>query len=346
MSTASAQARPWLSVIMPTYNGAPFLRAALDSIVLQHDPEIEVLAIDDGSTDETLAILEAYASSLPLTTVAREHRGNWMANSNHGLALARGEFVAFLHQDDFWLAGRLGALRRALSTYPQATTLLHPSWYVDGAGNRVGHWPCPFSRAEQLLPRQQLVERLLVQNFVAMAAVVVQRRLAEQIGGLDQDLTYTADWDFWLKLARSGTTVYLPEALSCCRIHAVSQTMRLSRNREEFRRQLAETLNRHLAAYQAENARRAQKVARVAWFSVEANAAMAGWFTGHWVNPLPLACQWLRLGPTGWYRYFHDSAVAARVGSRLRALVVGRGRDRVRQALRKRSSPAPSSASR
>lgn len=98
--------KPWLSVIVPTYNGAAYLAQTLASIECQVDGNIEVIAVDDGSSDATLAILNAYSSRLPIRTIRRGRIGNWVANTNFGLAEARGEYVSFLHQDDLWLPGR------------------------------------------------------------------------------------------------------------------------------------------------------------------------------------------------------------------------------------------------
>ena len=95
---------PWLSVIMPTYNGASYLSAALESIAIQLEKDIEVIVVDDGSTDRTISIIRAYTHRFPLRIVERNHSGNWVANTNMGLSLARGEYVSFLHQDDSpWL---------------------------------------------------------------------------------------------------------------------------------------------------------------------------------------------------------------------------------------------------
>ncbi len=83
-------APPWISVIIPTYQGERFLAQALESIAQQWDDTIEVIAIDDGSTDNTLAILKQYATRLALRVLAYEHTGNWVQNTNRALNLARG----------------------------------------------------------------------------------------------------------------------------------------------------------------------------------------------------------------------------------------------------------------
>src|SRR3982074_3394237 len=78
---------PWLSVVLPPYNGGAYLPAALESIRTQQSGgEFEVIAVDDGSEDGTVATLEEYASRLPLRIVRRPRSGNWVASTNHGLS--------------------------------------------------------------------------------------------------------------------------------------------------------------------------------------------------------------------------------------------------------------------
>ena len=132
--------RPWLSVVMPTYNGAAFLAAALESIAAQKEDDIEVLAVDDGSTDETLALLE-HTPGCYLCVSWRGRVGNWVANTNYGLSLARGEYVCYLHQDDCWLPGRAcRAEGEGAAIYPSVVLFLHASVFIDARGRFLGAW--------------------------------------------------------------------------------------------------------------------------------------------------------------------------------------------------------------
>ena len=103
---------PWLSVVMPTYNGEAMLADALASIAREDDGGVEVIAIDDGSTDGTLDILGTFSDRLSMTVV-RRRVGNWAMNTNHGLELATAPWACILHQDDVW--------RRSLAGRPRTT---------------------------------------------------------------------------------------------------------------------------------------------------------------------------------------------------------------------------------
>jgi len=309
-------ARPWLSVIMPTYNGEAYLASALDSVRAQDDPDIEVIAVDDGSTDGTVPLLESYAGRLPLRVVRRRRVGNWVANTNHGLALARADHLCFLHQDDLWLAGRLAEVKRLLAHSP-AALLLHPSWYIGPDGRRLGVWRCPLPAGTGEVAAGLVVERLLVQNFIAVPAPVFRREAALAAGGLDENLWFTADWDFWLKLAATGPVVHHPEPLSAFRIHPQSQTAVRTAWAEDLRGQLTAVLDRHLPAWERLHPGRGA-VGRAARFGLEVTMALAACAHGQRADWLRLARCGLRLGPMSWHRFLRDSRIVERVGARLR----------------------------
>jgi GT2 family glycosyltransferase len=305
----------WLTAILPTYNGARYLVHVLDSIVNQADPSIEVVAVDDGSTDDTLAILDRYRSQLPLRVVKQSHRGNWVASTNVGLALAQGRYACFLHQDDRWEPGRSNAVREAMRT-DSPMLVLHAAWFIDETGLRLGQWRCPLP-AGASLPGDLVIERLLVQNFVPIPSPVFPREAALAVGGLDETLWYTADWDFWLRLASLGSIHYISAPLVAFRIHAASQTARRSRDSSAFRHQLEIVLDRHLPAWEARNFGQ-ECVTRAARFSVEVNVALAALHHGErpaWGRLVRVAA---RLGLRGWWRFLRDSRVVERVLPRLR----------------------------
>lgn len=308
--------RTWLSVLMPTYNGAAYVAAALDSIATQVQDDVEVIALDDGSTDGTLALLRRYSDQLPLRIVARGRIGSWVTNTNHGLSLARGEFVCYLHQDDCWLPHRLATLKARALAHSGVALFLHASFFIDAVGRRLGTWRCPLPPHRPLHP-DSVLERLLVQNFIAIPAPLFRREAALRVGGMDERLWYTADWDFWLKLAAVGETFYDPRPMACFRIHALSQTMRQSRDGGEFRRQHEAVLERHLPAWLRSHADLRPVLPQVAEFSAALNTALAGSLHRRMPNWAHLLGLGFALGPAGWHRFLRDSRIVERVRARL-----------------------------
>lgn len=323
----------WVSVILPTWNGAAYLEAALESLCRQEEPSLEVIAVDDGSTDGTLAILQSFAGRMALRIVARPHRGNWVANTNYGMGLARGRYLAWLHQDDVWAANRLAVLRGLAERWPQAVLLFHPVWYIDASGRRVGRWCAPFAARTACLSSEAVVERLLVHNFVAASAAVFPAAVWREVGALDERLWYLADWDFWLRLARRGPVVYHPVPLGSFRLHAESQTRVRFAESEDLAQQYRIVLARHLDGPEPawRNGTPAVGAAR---FSAELTLAMSEWMAGRRVAWGRLARGFWGLGPAGWFRFVHHSRIVARCAARLRAGVLGRGPAKTSSGLR------------
>jgi GT2 family glycosyltransferase len=311
--------QPWLSVIIPTYNGSKYLATALNSVLVQQDGELECIVIDDGSTDRTLSIVAEFQDRLNIKLITKARAGNWVANTNHALEEAIGRHACFLHQDDLWLEGRLAQIKNAIAAEPQASLYLHDSVFIDEQGKPLGLWRCPLSTKEKLVSAQAMQEKLLIQNFIAIPAPVFRREAALEVGGLSNDLWYTADWDFWLKLAAQGDTYYIAQPLAAFRVHGDSQTIRRSSGVAEFRQQMRLVVDKHLPAQPN------KEVTKVAFFSTEVNTTLAAMVHGKSPNLLKLAGGFIWLGPTGWRRYWQDSRIQERVSARLKAKLQAQG---------------------
>jgi len=306
--------RPWLSVIMPTYNGAEFLPAALSSVLDQRDPNLEVIAIDDGSTDATPSILADFSGRLPLTILSRRV-GNWVENTNLGIERASGEWITFLHQDDLWRPGRLAAFRSEINSH--AALILHAADFIDRRGRRVGRWRCPLPTDRAGSAPATTVSRLLVQNFVPLPVALFRRSDALRVGALDPRLWFTADWDFWLKLAALGPTRYLPESLAAFRLHPQSQTVARTSRSAELSEQYQTVFDGHWRLWRDRLAH-PRRVAAAARLSREVNVALAARHYGESVAWKPLMCA-MAVGPAAWSYFLRNSRIGERALSRLRA---------------------------
>lgn len=303
---------PWLTVVVPTFDGERYVADALRSVAAQDPDGVEVVVVDDGSTDGTLDAVAPFADRLDLRVDAGVRRGAWTAASNRGLELARAEHATFLHQDDVWLPGRVDAVRRLLDRHPDAALVVHAARFVSPAGADLGPWSLPLPGATGRAEPATVLERLVVQNWLCVDAPVFRRADALRGGGLDTDLWYTADWDLWLRLAASGPTAYDAAALVGFRVHPASQTATRSDDPSAFRRQLEVVLQRHLPAGTPAAARRA------ALASVELNVALASLSHGNRPAGAPLLRAAARLGPGGLARLARHSRLHERVAARLR----------------------------
>ncbi len=308
---------PWLSVVMPTYNGERYLRETFESLVAQDERGFECVVVDGGSTDATREIIDTYARQLNVRIFVQPEFPNWVGKTNFAFEQARAPHVCMLHHDDAWLPGRAAAIRDALNRHPEVALVLHASRMIDEAGHPLGRWSCPLAPEPTVHESSRVLEHLLVQNFIACPSPTFRRDAALGVGGISGELWYTGDWDFYLKLAATGPAIYLDRELSAYRLHGSSLTISASANIAEFRGQLDSVLARHIDRIPDPIRRR--RVKRTAEASNAVNAALAASLHGGY-SALPRALAALaRLGPAGLHRYLVDSRIAERVCARWRA---------------------------
>ena len=315
--------KPWLSVLIPTYNGEVYLPFALDSIIAQEDPDVECIVIDDGSTDSTISILNTYQGRLAITILQYERQGNWVASTNYALSFATGEYVCFLHQDDIWFKNRLKIMKELIKQFPAINIFLHSSSFIDSEDNNLGLWRCPLPAFPKIVKAYTLTEKLLIQNFISIPAPIFKREIAQKVGGLDESLWYTADWDLWLKISLFNDAIYSPNPLSGFRVHPNSQTIARSSYLQDFRKQLESVFDKYFILWEAPEKIK-KEIYKIAIFSIDVNVALAGTLHGRGIDLLGLFIDFLLLGPRGGYRYIKNSRIWERVFARLKAQLITR----------------------
>jgi glycosyltransferase involved in cell wall biosynthesis len=313
--------KPWLSVIVPCYNGERWLAAALQSVVDQKDCGIEVIVIDGSVTDASLKIVDSFANKLLIRAEHCPDLLSWTAKTNFGVEQARGDRICMLHVDDLWLPARCAQIRKWLSTQSDGVMHLHPSYIIDESARRLGLWRCPLPAGGSPIPAHMLIERLVVQNFIGIPAPTIRRDAYLSVGGLDNALWYTADWDLYLKLAAIGSVYYHSTPLACFRVHKNSLTVSGSRNSADFRNQHQMIVERHADKLSPE-AR--AKILPVAEASFDLNTALAAAMAGQFDQLGKALTSVLMLGPRGIRRYFYYSRIVDRMFPRLRAFVAGK----------------------
>ncbi len=311
---------PFLSVVMPSFRGARWIAGALDSVRAETDPGIELIVVDGDENDETERIVERYRPDLNLRYFRRTDLDSWQAKTNFAATQAIGTHIAMLHVDDLWLPGRVAAIREWVAATPAAICHLSPSQLIDAMGRKIGVWRCPFDASSDPIDRNQLLERLLVQNFISCPAPVIARSAWLDLGGMDESLWYTADWDFYLKVAAAGPVVYHAQALTAFRIHGSSLTVTGSRDASDFEQQMQIVLDRHLPQLAQPFRDRAEAAARA---SISVNASLASASNGSWKTLGRAALQVLGLGPSGIVRFLRDTRLKERLLPRLRAKLAG-----------------------
>lgn len=180
-----------VSVVVPCFNQAAFVAAAIHSVRAQEDVPVEIVAVDDGSTDETPAILAA----IPEVRILRRPHAGVSAARNAGLQAARGRYLVFLDADDRLLPGALAANLQVLEQDPACAFVAGSHVRTDAAGQQLAGGPPPVATTA-------VYERLLRGNCVHTAAVMYRREPLEEVGGFDPRLEVCEDWALYLRLAR------------------------------------------------------------------------------------------------------------------------------------------------
>lgn len=311
--------KPLLSVITPVYNGERFIAATLESVRSQYHDDIELVIIDDGSTDRTLDIIHDFAKTLPLKLLTPGNPGSAEVAFNTGLREAKGEWACVLYSDDIWLPGRIERLRSEMDRAPGAL-VIHNAIFIGPDGRELGPSTCPLPEGD--VPSDLFIERLLVQNFIACPAAVFRREAALESGGMDTTVWDCPDWDLWLRMGALGPVRFIAEALSAYRIQPAQQTMARKFQPGEMRWQLTSIFERHLHTWATSNGSRSA-VERAARASISVNCALSAKYRGEPIRSLPVLLELLALGPAGWHRYLRDSRIVQRAGSRLKVASKG-----------------------
>ncbi|MBI5582840.1 MAG: glycosyltransferase [Deltaproteobacteria bacterium] len=196
---------PLISVIIPTYNRAPLVVEAVDSVLAQSCRDFELIVIDDGSTDDTEARLALLRGRLHYL---RQERSGVSAARNRGLALASGEWVAFLDSDDLWLPRKLELQTDFLARHPEAEICQTEEIWIRN-GRRVN------PRLRHAKPAGDIFEPSLALCLVSPSAVMLRKSLLATLGPgpFDPQLPACEDYDLWLRIACRKPVFLIEEAL-------------------------------------------------------------------------------------------------------------------------------------
>jgi len=209
--------QPKVSVIIPAYNCGPLVRQAVESVRRQTYQDFEVIIVDDGSTDDTWAVIRQIAADWPkVRPIRAEHKG-LAAARNRAIAQIAGEWIALLDADDLWLPDKLRRCMGLLADNPRLRIVYSPMDPVRMDGQRIkGHSkPCHAG---------WLTEKLFHSIFVHDPAAVFHKCVIEACGGFDESLPVCVGHEFWLRVSRKFEFGLIDEPLALRRWHDKSLT--------------------------------------------------------------------------------------------------------------------------
>ena len=239
-----------VSVIIPTYNRSDFCKKAVDSVLSQSYRNIEVIVVDDGSSDNTREVISGLDDRVRYIW---QKNAGVVAARNHGMELARGEFIAFLDSDDTWLPWKLEAQLEVLEYFPTAgmvwtdmiaisesdeiisnsylTTMYHAYRYFNrekhfSAMGQLGRiWAgCPEEYADRKCYLGNIFPWMFMGSLVHTSTVLLRRERQKQVGGFDGSLKKSGeDYDFHLRTCLFGEVAYVDASSIHYRVGAPDQ---------------------------------------------------------------------------------------------------------------------------
>jgi glycosyltransferase involved in cell wall biosynthesis len=196
---------PAVSVVVASYNYGRFLAGALDSALGQTLRDLEVIVVDDGSTDETAEVVKPYLSDPRVRYQRTDHVGQ-SAAKNTGIRMARARLIAFLDADDLWLPEKLEKQLTLLSAEPTLGVIYSRRLLIDEQGRALEY-------DQPVLHRGRVMDAMFRANFVCFSSALVHRRVLKHVGLFDESLTLAIDYDLWLRVAARYRFDYVDEPL-------------------------------------------------------------------------------------------------------------------------------------
>ncbi len=190
-----------VSVIIPTYNREEFIRDAIESVLSQGYKDLEIIVVDDGSTDDTKLAVDGYVQrySEKIFYFYQKNAGPASAR-NLGVRHARGEYIAFLDSDDLWTPDSLEKRVALLKSNPDAG-LVYGAYQRFTDGEMLGHDGSDVFYSN--LPAGNVYQDLLMKCFIFTTAVFMRKSVFEAAGGFDESLCIGEDYDLWLRVANN-----------------------------------------------------------------------------------------------------------------------------------------------
>jgi len=220
MTAPSQTTLPLVSVVVPCFNYGRYVGAAIEHALNQDWPAMEVIAVDDGSTDDSLAVLNSFGSAI---RVIRRENGGVNAATDTGVAAARGELITFLDADDTWPEGRVRLLAQALLAHPEAGAVYGDMRVLDEDGAIV-HPSFNAHKGFPTAPSGRFLGQILAFNCVSAGAMMVRSTLRDRFHPIPSH----AGWhDWWIatQILRETEILAVPDIVNLYRQHGSNQNM-------------------------------------------------------------------------------------------------------------------------
>lgn len=238
---------PLVSVIMPAFNHELYIAEALQSIGNQTHKNIELIVINDGSTDGTAEIIEEYIKKNSGKNIKYLNKRNEgvCKTLNKGLEMSTGDYIAFLGSDDLWLPDRLAIQLEFMENNKNIGMVFADTWFLDFSKKTNSKWSDYKPRIKNYfkngIQNVDLYALFLTQPLVPALTVLIRRQVLLEVGFFDEDLVYE-DHDLWLRIALKYPLGYIDQPLAFYRIHGAN----ISNDTGFMLRGMFQTVKKHL----------------------------------------------------------------------------------------------------
>lgn len=210
---------------MPCFNHARFLKDSVNGILHQTEADLELIIVDDYSSDNSWEVIRSLADGDPRIRSIRHERNQGASRSrNDALRVAKGEFIGFCDADDIWEPNKLRIQVNLLQNHPKYDLVYCDTAIIDENGLPTNQ------RFSALFPPPEpasgrLFGELVVRNFINIQSVLMRRECMQRVGQFDERIKWVEDWSYWIRVSRDHQLFYSQEPLASYRVHSKSTSV-------------------------------------------------------------------------------------------------------------------------
>ncbi len=215
----SSSIQPLVSVVMPSYNRVHYIEQAIKSVITQTYKNLELIIIDDASTDTTTSIVAEYIKKDDRIRYSKNEKNSGISKSrNNGVALAHGEYVAMLDSDDAWIDPQ--KLEKQMAFFAKQEIASKPLGILGTWIQKMDDTGTLGEKIAFLTDDTSIRKNILYKNPIAQSSVILKTDIIKKAGGYDETIVTMDDHDLWLRMAQISQIAVLPEYTTGYRIHS------------------------------------------------------------------------------------------------------------------------------
>lgn len=204
-----------ISVIIPVYNGSNYLREAIESVLSQSYTNLEIIVVDDGSTDDTWQIIASYE---PKVKGISKKNGGVASAFNGGIQQSTGKYIAFLSHDDIFYPSKLEKQILYLQQHPEFSGCYTNYAEINAEGKVIRHVNVPW------YPREKALLTTFKSSYINGSTLIAERRVFDKVGLFSEDLKFTQDTEMWFRILLHFDLGHVPDILGGYRLHGAQDS--------------------------------------------------------------------------------------------------------------------------